>query len=369
MIKFGAKILLVSHSNRKKRLPFWQSPFFVKLRHWEYWPSSLVYAPAAFFYLYFAIRARRLFYFTAVNPVIETGGVFGESKINILNRIPKEVIPKTVFIPKEKQQVTTIIAAAKSANIPFPLIAKPDVGERGFLVEIIKNEAALAAYLKNINAPFIIQELIDTPLELSVLHYRMPDANTGKITSICIKKTLSVIGDGQSTIEQLMQKKPRARLQLARFQQNYASLLANIPTKGEEVELEPIGNHSRGTTFLNGNHLHSEKLERVFDKIAFQMEDIYYGRFDLKCESIKLLEEGKGISILEFNGVAGEPAHIYDPTYPVWKAYRDIYRHFKIIFKIGQAQKKRGIKSMSFKEIKASYQRYNEYLESAKVIN
>ena len=357
----------MSHSNRKKSLPFWQSPFFVKLRHWEYWPSSLVYAPAAFFYVYFALRARRLFYFTAVNPVIETGGVFGESKINILNRIPEEVIPKTVFISKEQQQVDTILAEAKNAAISLPFIAKPDVGERGFLVEIIKNEAALADYLKNINAPFIIQELIDYPLELSVLHYRMPDAKKGKITSICIKKTLSVVGDGQSTIEQLMQKMPRARLQLARFQQNYPTILSNIPAKGVEVELEPIGNHSRGTTFLNGNHHHSEKLEKVFDEIAFQMKDIYYGRFDLKCKSIELLEEGKGIKILEFNGVAGEPAHIYDPEYPVWKAYRDIYRHFKIIYKIGEAQKKKGVESMSFKEIKTSYQKYNAYLESAKI--
>ena len=68
-----------------------------------------------------------------------------------------------------------------------------------------------------------------------------------------------------------MQKKPRARLQLARFQQNYPTVLSNIPAKGAEIELEPIGNHSRGTTFLNGNHHHSEKLERAFDKISFQI--------------------------------------------------------------------------------------------------
>ncbi len=152
--------------SERQRLPFWQSTFFIKLMHWEYWPSFVVYAPAAFFYLYFAIRSRRLFYFTPVNPVIETGGVFGESKINILNRIPKEVIPKTVFIAKENQSPTYIINAGKTAGINFPFIAKPDVGERGFLVEIIKDEAALNDYLKQINAPFIIQELITSPIEL-----------------------------------------------------------------------------------------------------------------------------------------------------------------------------------------------------------
>lgn len=353
--------------SKSPNLPFWQSTFFVKLMHWEYWPSFVVYAPTAFFYLYFAIRSRRLFYFTPVNPVIETGGVFGESKINILNRIPAEVLPKTAFIAKENQTLAYIINAGKNAGITFPFIAKPDVGERGFLVEIIKNEAALVDYLKNINAPFIIQELITSPIELSVLHYRMPDATKGKITSICIKRTLFVIGDGQSTVAELMLKKPRARLQFARFQENYPTILKRIPAKGEAVELEPVANHSRGTTFLNGNHLHSEKLERVFDNIAFQMDGIYYGRFDLKCESIELLEEGKGISILEFNGVAGEPAHIYDPEFPVWKAYRDIYRHFKIIYQIGRVQQKKGITAMSLSEMRASYRRYNKYLAAAKV--
>ena len=352
---------------KQESLSFWQSPFFVKLMHWEYWPSFVVYAPAAFFYLYFALRSRRLFYFTPVNPVIETGGVFGESKINILNRIPTSVLPKTVFIAKENQTPAYIIDAGKKAGITFPFIAKPDIGERGFLVEIIKNEAELLDYLQQINAPFIIQELITSPIELSVLHYRMPDAQKGKITSICIKKTLEVVGDGQSTVAALMQNKARARLQLARFRTNYPAILKQIPADGETMELEPIGNHSRGTTFLNGNHLHSEKLERVFDKIAFQMDGIYYGRFDLKCESIELLEKGEGIKILEFNGVAGEPAHIYDPEFPVWKAYRDIYRHFKIIYKIGRVQHKKGIAAMNLSEMRASYRRYNDYLEAAKV--
>ena len=357
----------MSHSKPIKRLPFWQFPFFVKLFHWEYWPSFVVYAPAAFYWLYFAIRSRRLFYFTPVNPAIETGGVFGESKINILNRIPEKVLPKTVYLSKEKQTISAILEATKAADITFPFIAKPDIGERGFLVEIIKNETALAEYLKYINAPFLIQELIDYPLELSVLHYRMPDAKKGKVTSICIKKTLSIKGDGQATIAELMQKKPRARLQLARFQQNYPTILAEIPTKGEEVELEPIGNHSRGTTFLNGNHLINQKIEKVFDDISFQMDDIYYGRFDLKCQSIELLAEGKGIKILEFNGVAGEPAHIYDPSFPVWKAYRDLYRHFRIVYQIGRAQRKRGIRAMSLKEIWNSYRKYTAYLEAAKL--
>lgn len=346
---------------------FWQSTFFVKLLHWEYWPTYLVYAPVAFIYAYFALRARKLFFFSAVNPVIETGGVFGESKINILNRIPQAYLPTTIFIAKENKNLKYILGAIEKANINFPFIAKPDVGERGFLVEIIKNKPALLAYLKTINADFIIQDLVDTPLELSVLYYRMPDAQKGKITSVCIKRKLFVIGDGQSTVEELMLKKPRARLQLARFQKQYPERLIQMPKVGEEVELEPIGNHSRGTTFVNANQHIDKQLEAVFDKIGFQMENIYYGRFDFKCQSFEHLKRGETIKILEFNGVAGEPAHIYDPEYPLWKSYRDLYQHFKIIFKIGQAQSKKGVPSMTFKELKTSYKAYNDYLATAKI--
>lgn len=349
----------------KKHFPFWQTPFFIKLFHWEYWPSFIVYAPAAFYWLYFAIKSRKLFYFTPVNPIIETGGVFGESKMNILNRIPKNLLPKTLFIEKAHQEVKHILSLVEKAGIAFPFIAKPDIGERGFLVEIIKDESALSAYLKNINAPFLIQELIEYPIELSVLHYRMPNEKKGNITSVCIKKTLTVVGDGKATIEMLMREKSRARLQLARFQGQYPELLEKIPAIGEEIVLEPIGNHSRGTTFLNGNHLIDTQLESVFDEISFQMEDIYYGRFDLKCQSIELLKEGKGMKILEFNGVAGEPAHIYDPDYPVWKAYRDIYQHFKTVYLIGKAQMKNGIKAMSLSEMIRSYQNYRNYLKTA----
>ena len=100
--------------------------------HWEYWPSFVVYAPAAFFYLYFALRSWRLFYFTPVNPVIETGGVFGESKINILNRIPKEVLPKTVLSPKKTKLQLILKKQEKMLVSPFRLLRNQMWAKEGF---------------------------------------------------------------------------------------------------------------------------------------------------------------------------------------------------------------------------------------------
>lgn len=345
---------------------FQQSSFYIKWTNWEYYPVYIANIPTVFFWVYFGIRSRSLFFFSAVNPVIETGGVMGESKINIFNLLPAHTIPKTIFIEKEERDLNTILAKIQKKGIVFPLIAKPNVGERGFLVEKINNPAQLSLYLKKISVDFIIQDFITFPLEISVLYYRMPEAQQGTITSVCIKKTLSVTGDGHSSIEILMQHYPRARFQLERFRKDYPQRLLAVPKKGQTIELEPIGNHSRGATFLNGNAHIDETLEGVFDAIALRMEGIHYGRFDLKCESMEGLKQAKDFKILEFNGIASEPAHIYDPSYSTFQAYRDIFAHWKIIYKISKVQRKKGVAAMSWSEAYTSVRDYFSYLRAAK---
>ncbi len=340
-------------------------PFFIKLLSWEYWPTAIVHAPTMLMWLWFAVKSKALFFFTRANPVIETGGVLGESKINILNRIPSHFLPKTIFINRSQTSIPVITQLLSEKGMTYPLIAKPNIGERGFLVEKLTSEEDLRQYLDQTPVDFLIQEFISLPIEISVLYYRLPTASTGHITSLCIKETLKVKGDGQSTVEELMQAYPRAILQLARFRKKYPAILKHIPEKGSIVELEPIGNHSRGTTFLNGNHHIDDQLVRVFDTIGFQMDDIYYGRFDMKCASMAKLKAGKDFKILEFNGIASEPAHIYQPGYSIFKAYRDLWQHWKIIFQISQEQKQKGIPAMSWKEWTAHHQSYRQYLKAA----
>jgi hypothetical protein len=315
-------------------------------------------------WLFYALRARSLFFFSAVNPTIETGGLFGESKINILRQIPDQYLPATLFFSGQTPVSEILQAVQQHSVIEFPLIVKPNIGERGLLVEKIESEAALKTYLTNYRIDLLIQEFITSPIELAVMHHRFPDQAKGKVTSICIKETLKVTGDGQSTVQELMQQLARARFQIQRFERQYPDLLNSIPEKSERLELEPIGNHSRGTQFLNGNHLINDKVQAVFNRIGQQMEHIHYGRFDMKCESLELLEQGKGIKIMEYNGVGAEPAHVYDPSIPVWKKYRDFFRHWHILYQIYQVQKTKNIRPMHWKEVRDYWNRYQAYLKS-----
>jgi len=114
-----------------------------------------VYFPVSFYYIYLALKARSFFFFSASNPSIETGGMFFESKWSIFKLIPKKYYPSTILINKE-DDVKVISAKMKEAGIEFPIIAKPDRGERGWHVKRIGSANELACYKKAMIVDFLI---------------------------------------------------------------------------------------------------------------------------------------------------------------------------------------------------------------------
>ncbi len=345
---------------------FKNSTFYIRWTSWEYYPAYIANIPVVLFWLYFSLKARSLFFFSAANPAIETGGVLGESKIKIIDQIPSPYKPTTIFVPKSTS-FEEILQWVNDSKLNFPLIAKPNVGERGLLVEKITSKEDLQRYHQENALDFLIQEFVDYPLEAAILHYRYPHQSQGIISSVCIKEFLSIEGDGRATILELMEKKPRARFQIKRLSPILSAngLLNSIPSKGEKIELSAIGNHCKGAKFMNGNTLIDEDMRKVFDQISLQLEGIYFCRYDLKYESMEDLKQGKNFKILEINGVAAEPAHIYDPNYSVLQAYKDLFQQWKVIYEISYYQHRNGVKYMTFGEAKKAVKYYLAYMKMA----
>ncbi len=323
---------------KTKQIPLW----LIKIFTYEYWTWWVFYIPLIPYWLYQAVRTRSLTFFTNADPCIDYGGFFGESKIDILKQIPQAYLPKTIFIT-QGCSFEFIMNSIQSNGLAFPIIAKPNIGERGFEVEKIGNEEALQKYFAQHPIDFIIQEYVSYEIELGILYYRMPESTTGKVTSVTRKEFLSVVGDGQSTVQELMQKSTRARFQLDNMKQKLGQQFYRIYPPHEKVLLEPIGNHCRGTKFLNNNNLITKELHEVFDKIALPIQGFHYGRFDLRVRSIGDLYKGEHIRIMELNGVSAEPGHIYDPSYKLLQAYKDLAFHWRIIADISIQQQKAGI--------------------------
>lgn len=324
--------------------------FLVKVFNYEYWPWWLFYLPMTPYWIYQAIRAKSLTFFTAVNPGIEAGGFYGEHKTEIMKHISPEYLAKTVFIP-HGTDFENLPKLLIDNNLQYPVIAKPNVGERGTSVAKIHSETELRAYHEAANADYLIQEFITYSIEFGVLFSRMPNDKVGKVSSLTLKEFLTVTGDGKSTIEELVLQNTRARFQLEALQKRLGKGMQEVLTLGERRLLEPIGNHCRGTKFVNANHLINNQLHEVFTKVSEGFNGFFYGRFDMKVSSIEDLYQGKNIRVMELNGVSSDPGHIYDPRYYLWQAYRDLMWHWKRAANISIINQKNGVKPLPFSEI------------------
>jgi hypothetical protein len=311
-------------------------------------------------WIWYALKERSLLYFTASNPSILTGGMMGESKYEVLQLVPELLRPKTVLI-KLPATVTRITETMRASGLSFPLIFKPDLGERGWMVRRIKNEQDVEAYLKEIKIDFIMQELVELPLEFGVYFVRFPSDTNGFVNSITGKEFLSVIGDGVKSLQQLILEKDRAKIQWETLRIVYAGMLAEVIPSGKKIELVSIGNHCLGTTFLNFNHLINDKLNSSFDAISKQISGFYFGRYDLRCATLRDLEDGK-VKIMELNGCGAEPAHIYHPGSSLIKAVGVLITHWRNLYRVSKENHERGVPYLSLQEGKKIYRRVKKYM-------
>lgn len=325
---------------------------------------AIVYFPVGLYWLYLAIRARSFFFFTAANPGIYTGGMLGERKSDIDKLIPKEYLPKSLLFSTVISKDVLLDMLAEN-GLEYPLICKPNVGERGLGVEKVEDEKGLFAYFEKygLHAEILVQEFLKHPLEFAVLYVRIPGEERGRITSLTMKKFMSVEGDGVSNVAELMLKEERSLLQVAAWQLKNPERISMIPAKGEVILLEPIGNHCRGTAFIDARHLVDEQMERSFDALTAKIKGVYLCRYDLKCGSLEALKEGRDIKIMEINGVGAEPAHIYDAKWGICEKWRAGLQLWYDIFKVAVTNHQKGVPYMGFKEAKECLYTYQAYIK------
>ena len=305
-----------------------------KALNWEHWPSSFFYVPNLPYAFYLAAKAKHTAFFSAANPSIKSSGNGTESKYKTMLLVPEIYRPKSVLHIANSNFLKTL-ASVKKEQISFPLIAKPDVGCRGLLVKKIHSETELEAYLKKYPIDIIIQEFLKYKNECGIFYHRKPNETKGKISSITLKKFLTVFGDGKSTLKELILNDNRAKLYFNLLSEIHQNKLNTIIENKKEIKLSVIGNHSKGTQFICGSHLISKELEQTFDKLSNSISGWYYGRIDLKYNSFEDLEKGKDFKILEINGILAEPTHIYDAdNYNYFQALKAIRTHWKSLYEV-----------------------------------
>ncbi|MEP6362870.1 MAG: hypothetical protein ABJ287_10805, partial [Balneola sp.] len=351
-VLFVLKVIIPLFTFKGRRLLYGK---INRLIRWEFWTIYVLYTPIVLYSLVLWIRFKKITVVTAANPGMEEGGFKGESKNEILKKIEsKDSVARFIYLESENSSIELIDSALsfmETSSLEFPIVLKPDKGERGKGVQIIKDLDELKFNLSNLSEPHILQEFIEGK-EFGVFYYRYPGNENGKIFSITKKHKVSVTGDGRQTLEQLILRDSRAVFMAQTHFNKHLDDLYSIPKEGEKVILTELGTHSRGSLFLDGSELISDTLIKKIDEISKSFKDgFYFGRYDLITGSGEELTKGKNIKVIELNGVTSESTHIYDPEHSFLFAVKTLMKQWRIAFEIGAQNHKSGVSIPSFKHM------------------
>jgi membrane protein DedA with SNARE-associated domain len=321
---------------------------------WEFWPIWAAYLPLAPYLGWLAVRHRSLTLFTAANPGILSGGFAGESKSEILATLSAAEgfvadFERISSILTVRGRIAKALDFMNRLNLNWPVVLKPDVGERGSNVAIVRSLAEMEAYLATTHVDCIVQRLVEGP-EFGIFYVRYPDQARGRIFSITEKRLPEVTGDGHSTIEALIRDDRRASLIVETYRRACLRPLTDIPDAGERVRIAELGTHSRGAIFLDGGHLVTSALEAAVDRVSQTHPGFHIGRYDVRAASIEALQRGE-FQVIELNGVSAEPTHIYDPAVTLCQAYAAMRAQWRMAFEIGAMNRAQGVQPMGLSDL------------------
>lgn len=356
--------------------------FVRRCLHHEFWQSFWFYVPFWPVYAYLMVKHRGLLVWTCCNPGIGAGGgIVGEGKTecfegfgvrSLADARPGDALdfnPNAVGVwpyatipagpsPSERASMAMDVLEREPRLGGFPIVLKPDSGLRGIGLKLARTPEQLVQYFDTVPDAVIMQRFHPGPLECSVLWARTlppaePGAPVGTIYSITDKRFQSLQGDGVHTLEQLIDRGRRTRLQRDTFRERHADRLSWIPANGERVALNVAGNHCQGTIFLDAEHLRSPALEQAIDRICTSYRDqaIDLVRLDIRYRTPEDLREGRGLAIVDVNGTMGESVNMYDPGHAYPWALCVLSGHWANMFAIGAWRRDQGVRPMSLIEL------------------
>ena len=326
----------------------------LRVRHWEFWPMWAFYPPLALYILWQGLRRGSLTAFTAINPAMPLGGLLGESKSDILDGLAAigEALPAWRRLPPASPEgrVAALRRFLEDRNLDYPVVLKPDTGERGRGVAVVRSGAEAATFFEATPGPALAQEYVAGE-EYGVFWARHPGRRDGHVFSITHKVRPAVTGDGTSTLERLILDDPRAVAIAHIYRREHPEAATHVPAAGERVELTQVGAHSRGTIFLDANDLHTPELEQSMNAICIAYDGFDFGRFDVRVSSAEALRRGEGIRVLEVNGVTSEATHMYDPRYGLFAAHAILRRQWRMAFVLAEERIRTGTEPATVPEI------------------
>lgn len=228
----------------------------------------------------------------------------------------------------------------------YPIILKSNMGCVGKAIVKVHNEAQIERNAALLLGDFIVQKFTAFEHECGVFYVR--HKGVAKITGINKKHFPTVRGNGIDSVQVLAEQHPR-------YTAHWDSFLQNIDTdevlaEGQEKRLSFIGSHTLGCKFTDDTSLLTAELETAVFKLFESQPGFNFGRVDLKFADDAAFQRGEFV-VIEVNGVASLPTHMFDPNYSVWQAYAIFFEHARYLASIAREHRHQAMPLLGYREV------------------
>ncbi|WP_428676771.1 hypothetical protein [Reyranella sp.] len=321
-------------------------------------PKPLLVVPMVVQWLVLALRYRSLSLPSAADPMIDAGGLAGESKIAYFDQVGDAERPwlaRTAAIVSDPDAAARACAAMNGLGIDFPIIAKPDIGWCGFGVRRIDDPSALQAYCDAYpeGETLLVQEYLDLPGEAGLFYVRRPTETRGRLLSLTVRSAPTVQSDGMSTLRQLLARDERLRSRTCLYE---GVGLDRVPPASSDVPLAAVWSYRMGGLYRDCSDSITPDLEARIDEIASSMPNLHVARFDVRFASQAELGEGR-FKIIEINGAGSEAIEFFDPAVPFFSAYRGILQKQAMVFALAAENRAAGFAPCGWRALLRAYRR------------
>lgn len=181
------------------------------------------------------------------------------------------------------------------------------------------------------------------------------DEMPGEVFGVTRKIWPEVVGDGETTVQMLIWKHARYRMQAKVFLKRFEDRLDEVLAEGERLRLAKAGNHAQGTKFESGADMLTPALAAWTEGVMQAYRDpgtggrIDFGRLDIRAESEEAVRRAEGLWIIELNGTLAESTDLYDPAWWIGRRYGALFRQWARLYKLGAMRRAEGHRALGFR--------------------
>jgi len=332
------------------------------MKRYEFWPARVFEIP---YYLWLAVqclfRGIGIRTLAKANYALNHGEIGLGSKYETHLAFDEKYFLPTDFLSDDLNPSDKAEAIKTFANQHgYPVLLKSNVGCVGKGIIKLSTHDDIEAALPALAGDYILQKFTTFNTEYGVFYSR----HKGKVrvTGINRKHFPTVTGNGKSSLAELAQNHYRYSDHWQAFLQYHDT--ARIPASGEKIQLSFIGSHTLGCKFTDDSHLMTAELEAAIAEVFASQPGYNFGRIDIKTLSPETFQQGDFV-VIEVNGVASLPTHMFDPKYSLTEAYRIFIQHAGLLAKIAQEQRHRPMEFLPVKELIRQIREGNNTLNTA----